>query len=192
MTGPRPSRPYMPGYGIVGPDQGSGLLPWSWAEERLAAARNYWVATVRPDGRPHAMPVWAVWHDAVLWFSSSLGSRKIRNLRLYPHCVATTEDAADPVVLEGTAEVVTDLDRIAEFLALSNAKYEVSYGIDFLDPAVNATVRIRPRSQLSDHLMGGGADGDRADEGSSGSCRFRRAVSSARNCSCSSGSPING
>ncbi len=87
----------------------------------------------------------AVWHDAVLWFSSSLGSRKIRNLRTNPHCVATTEDAADPVVLEGTAEVVTDLDRIAEFLALSNAKYEVSYGIDFLDPAVNATVRIRPR-----------------------------------------------
>jgi PPOX class probable F420-dependent enzyme len=144
MTGPTPSRPYMPGYGIVGPDQGSGLLPWSWAEERLAAARNYWIATVRPDGRPHVMPVWAVWHEASLWFSSSLGSRKIRNLRANPYCAATTEDAADPVVLEGTAEVVTDLDRIATFLARSNAKYEVDYGIDFLDPAVNATVRIRP------------------------------------------------
>jgi hypothetical protein len=49
------------------------------------------------------------------------------------------------VVLEGTAEVVTDRDRIAEFLARSNAKYDVDYGIEFLDPAVNATVRIQPR-----------------------------------------------
>jgi Pyridoxamine 5'-phosphate oxidase len=80
-----------------------------------------------------------------LWFSSSLGSRKIRNLRANPECVATVENAADPVILEGTAEVVTDLDRIAEFLAGSNAKYEVDYGIDFLDPVVNATVRIAPR-----------------------------------------------
>lgn len=27
MNQPRASRPYMPGYGIVGPTQGSGLLP---------------------------------------------------------------------------------------------------------------------------------------------------------------------
>jgi PPOX class probable F420-dependent enzyme len=135
----------MPGYGIVDADQGSGLLPWSWAEQRLASARNYWLATVRPDGRPHAMPVWGVWLDRCLWFSSSLGSRKIRNLRGNPNCVATTEHADDPVVLEGTAEIVTDAAPIAAFLAASNAKYEVDYGIDFLDPAVNATVRIRPR-----------------------------------------------
>src|SRR5690606_27626478 len=31
---PVAERPYMPGYGIVGPDEGSGLLPWSWAVER--------------------------------------------------------------------------------------------------------------------------------------------------------------
>jgi hypothetical protein len=144
MTEPTASRPFMPGYGIVDAERGSGLLPWSWAEERLAASRNFWLATVWPEGRPHVMPVWAVWHLGSLWFSSSLGSRKIRNLRANPTCVATTEDAADPVVLEGTAHVVTDLDLIAEFLAHSNAKYGVDYGIDFLDPAVNATVRIAP------------------------------------------------
>ncbi len=26
-----------------------------------------------------------------------------------------------------------------------NAKYDVDYTVDFLDPAVNATVRVRPR-----------------------------------------------
>ena len=34
----------MPGYGISGPTEGSGLLHWSWATERLTAARNYWPA----------------------------------------------------------------------------------------------------------------------------------------------------
>jgi hypothetical protein len=43
---PVASRPHMPGYGLLGPDQGSGLLPWSWAEERLSASHDYWVATV--------------------------------------------------------------------------------------------------------------------------------------------------
>jgi len=43
----------MPGYGIAGPGEGRGLLPWSWAEERIAAARRYWLATVAADGAPH-------------------------------------------------------------------------------------------------------------------------------------------
>src|ERR687885_452744 len=81
---PPASRPYMPGYGIVGPTEGSGLLPWSWAEQRLVASRNYWLASGRPDGRPHVMPVWGVWHQRSLWFSSSRGSRKARNLAADP------------------------------------------------------------------------------------------------------------
>ena len=44
MEIPQVSRPYMPGYGIAGPAEGSGLLHWSWAAERLTAARNYWAA----------------------------------------------------------------------------------------------------------------------------------------------------
>lgn len=38
---------------MLGPGEGSGLLPWSWAESRLASSREYWIAMVRPDGRPH-------------------------------------------------------------------------------------------------------------------------------------------
>ncbi len=121
MDQPRASRPYMPGYGIVGPTQGSGLLPWSWAEQRLAASRNYWVASSWPDGRPHAMPV------------------------ADPRCVVTTENAVEPVVIEGTAEVVTDPEALARMLALENAKYQTDYSIELLDPAVNATIRVRPR-----------------------------------------------
>jgi PPOX class probable F420-dependent enzyme len=135
----------MPGYGTVGPDEGSGLLPWSWALERLVSSKSYWLATVWPDGRPHAMPVWAVWDADHLWFSSSLGSRKIRNLRANPRCVVTTENPAEPVVLEGTAEFVTERPALERMLALENAKYGTDLGIEMFDPAVNATVRVRPR-----------------------------------------------
>src|SRR5207247_1918364 len=100
MEIPRVSRPYMPGYGIAGPTEGSGLLHWSWAAERLTAARNYWVATVWPDGRPHIMPVWGMWDDSTLWFTSSAGPRKGRNLTTDPRCCATAEHAPRRDIVE--------------------------------------------------------------------------------------------
>jgi hypothetical protein len=145
MDPPRASRPYMPGYGIVGPAEGSGLLPWSWAEQRLVASRNYWVATSWPDGRPHAMPVWGLWDNGAFWFSSSRRSRKARNLAIDPRCVVTTENAAEPVVVEWLAEVVSAPETLTRMLALENAKYQTDYSIELLDPAVNATIRVRPR-----------------------------------------------
>jgi PPOX class probable F420-dependent enzyme len=143
MEIPRVSRPYMPGYGIAGPDQGSGLLDWSWAAQRLTAARNYWVATVWPTGRPHLMPVWAMWDDSTLWFSSAVGSRKTKNLRADPNCVVTT-DASDPVIIEGQATVVTEPAQLQRVIDLMNAKYATHLQLGFLDPAVNATFRVRP------------------------------------------------
>ena len=144
MIQARASRPHMPGYGTRGPTEGTGLLPWSWAEERLIGSRNYWLATVWPDGRPHVMPIWAVWHAGRLWFSCSKGSRKTRNLLTNPRCVVTTEDALNPVVLEGIAEVVTDPAALQTLLALENAKYGTEYGIELFDLAINTTFRVRP------------------------------------------------
>jgi nitroimidazol reductase NimA-like FMN-containing flavoprotein (pyridoxamine 5'-phosphate oxidase superfamily) len=134
----------MPGYGTLPATEGTGLLPWSWAEERLISSRNYWLVTVWPDGRPHAMPVWGMWHDGAFWFSSSKPSRKSKNLGANARCVVTTEDASNPVVVEGTAELLTDPEDIAKLLVLENAKYETDYKIDSLDPAVNSCFRIRP------------------------------------------------
>lgn len=137
----------MPGYGVLGPAEGTALLPWSWAEQRLATSKNYWAVTLWPDGRPHTMPVWAIWDpDAeCLWFSSSLQSRKARNVAADARCVLTTEDADNPVIVEGIAEIVTDPESIGRVIALMNSKYATAYSVDFLDPAVNATIRVRPR-----------------------------------------------
>src|ERR1700704_4568586 len=143
---PRATRPYMPGYGTLGPAEGTGLLPWSWAEERLAASRNFWLTTSWPDGRPHPMPVWAIWgsEGECLWFTSSVGSRKVLNVAADPRCVLATEDAGNPVIVEGVGEIVRDPESIARVIALMNAKYETDYWAAFLDPAENATVRGRP------------------------------------------------
>lgn len=135
----------MPGYGLRGPGEGSGLLAWSWAEAQLVASRNYWLVTRWPDGRPHAMPVWGVWTESRLWCSSSRGSRKARNLAADARCVVTTEDAMNPVVIEGTAEPIDDVPSLAAFLARINAKYETAYGPEMIDPAANAVFRITPR-----------------------------------------------
>jgi general stress protein 26 len=91
------------------------------------------------------MPVWGLWDDGAFWFSSSRRSRKVRNLAIDPRCVVTTENAVEPVVVEGLAEVVTDPEALTRMLALENAKYQTDYPIDLLDPAVNATIRVRPR-----------------------------------------------
>jgi PPOX class probable F420-dependent enzyme len=120
----------MPGYGILPAEEGGGLLPWSWAEERLKAARRYWLATVCPDGRPHAMAVWAVWLDGALRFSTGGHSRKARNLARDARCVVTTESGEEAVVVEGVAERIearADRDRMERAYA---DKYGSGYPSD--------------------------------------------------------------
>jgi Pyridoxamine 5'-phosphate oxidase len=143
-TGPAADRPFMPGYGVLPADRGSGLMPWAEAERRLSVAHDYWCATVRPDGRPHVMPVWGVWLDGRLWFSSGLRSRKARNLAAHPHCTLTTDDAQNPVVVEGSVERVTRPEVIGAFVTAMNAKYDAGMTVEFLDPAVNGSFAVRP------------------------------------------------
>ena len=100
---PKPSRPHAPGYGF--PPGTKGLLPWSWAEQRLKKSHNYWITTVKPDGSPHTMVVWGLWQDGRLLFSTGSKSRKARNLAHNPSCVVCTEHANEAVIVEGVAEI---------------------------------------------------------------------------------------
>ena len=139
---PRASRPYMPDYGVVAPAEGTGLLPWSWATDRLGASHDYWLATVWPDGRPHVTPVWGAWLDDAVWFSAGGRSRKSRNLAHDPRAVITTDDPLEPVVVEGHVDRVTDPAAIHAFTDTVNAKYESNYSVDFFTE--NALFRVRP------------------------------------------------
>lgn len=142
MSDPVVSRPHMPGYGVVGPEEGRGLLPWSWAEERLARSHDYWLATTRPDGRPHVMPVWGVWMLGAAWCSSAPESRKARNIAGRPEVVITTDDPSQPVVVEGIAHRVTAAETVEAFTGWVNDKYHTDLPVTFFTG--NACFRIEP------------------------------------------------
>jgi hypothetical protein len=117
MLTPTASRPDVPaGYGIKPADEGAGLLDWSWADERLRGRHIWWLATTRPDGRPHLMPIWAVWLGDGVAFSTGRGSRKQKNLARDNRVSLVPERGIESVILEGVAEPL-DPARFAEFVA---------------------------------------------------------------------------
>jgi general stress protein 26 len=134
----------MPGYGVLPANEGTGLLPWSWVEERLDRSRNYWLATVTPSGAPHLMPIWAVWRENGLWFSSARDSRKARNLANEARCTVSTDDPLEPVVVAGKARLIADRAALQRMLAAENAKYGTDYGPELVDPALNSVYELRP------------------------------------------------
>ena len=124
---PAASRPLIPGYGLADVNAGRGLLPWRWAEQRLTKSHNYWIATTRPDRRPHVMVIWGLWLDGVFCFSTGPESRKARNLADNPNCVISTDNAAEAVIVEGQAERVTFLSHSAffkKFIRAYKKKYD--------------------------------------------------------------------
>lgn len=93
-------RPRVPdGYGV--PDDDRGLQEWSRAERRLAAAETVWLATTRPDGRPHVVPRWGVWLDNHFHYDGAPTTRHVRNLGDNPHVALHLESGTDVVVVQG-------------------------------------------------------------------------------------------
>jgi hypothetical protein len=97
------------------------MLDWAWAVDRLEASRNYWIATTREGGRPHAMPVWGVVVEGELWFGTSPSSVKGRNLTRTGELVAHTESGDEPVILEGGVETRPVTTAVADAY---EAKYD--------------------------------------------------------------------
>ena len=104
------------------------------ARERLANPeyqRTSWLATTRPDGRPHLMPVITTWIDDAIHLVVGEGTRKGRNLAADGHCVVATSSTTLPsldIVIEGRAEPVTDEDAVrhlAEVERVASACIEV-------------------------------------------------------------------
>jgi hypothetical protein len=130
---PRASRPNSPaGYWRGRP------IPWRWAQQRLIAARNYWIVTVTPDGRGHARPVWGVLIDNVIYFDT--GSRIGAHLMSNPEVTVHLESGDEVVIVEGSAERVHDDERKAAFVAAYNVKYEAA-----LHAPPGALFAVQPR-----------------------------------------------
>jgi hypothetical protein len=96
---------------------------WADARERLENPeqdRTYWLATVRPDGRPHVVPLLGLWLDDAFYFLTGATTRRESNLARAPHCVLGTSSTTLPaldLIVEGQCRKVRDaamLQRVAE------------------------------------------------------------------------------
>ncbi len=114
---PKADRPFAPGYGIVGAEDGKGLLPWAWVARKMNNCRTFWLATIHAGcARPHVMPVWGVWLDDAFYFSTGRKSRKGQNLAANPACTIANDDGEEAAIVEGLATQAEDaavLERIA-------------------------------------------------------------------------------
>ena len=106
---------------------------WAFARERLAnpePERTSWLATVRPDGHPHLMPIICFWFDGAFYFVVGEGTRKGRNLAADDRCVVATASTTLPsldVVAEGRAEPLADeaaVRHIADMLSANGWQLE--------------------------------------------------------------------
>ena len=85
------------------------------------------------------MIIWGLWFDGAFWFGTGGKTRKARNLSKNPNCVVGTQNAAEAVILEGVAELVTDAELRRKLEPASLSKYGMSGG-DGSEPLY----RVRP------------------------------------------------
>jgi len=111
-----------------------GFIPWHKVDLPLRSQRSIWISTTRPDGRPHAVPVWFWWDGQAIYFATQRSSQKAKNLARQPWTVVHAGDGDDVIILEGIAEQVTDADMIARI----NANYMQKY----VDPHSGALATI--------------------------------------------------
>jgi hypothetical protein len=111
---------------------GFAPLPWSRPKDLLDATsrapgegqdvahRSWWLATTRPDGRPHLTAVGALWSDGTLYFTSGAGSRKSRNLAANAQCAISVVLEGLDLVIEGSAAITRDEPTLERLCALYN------------------------------------------------------------------------
>jgi hypothetical protein len=98
-------------------------VAWTGARTRLAEAETYWLATARPGGRPHLVPVLAVWVEGALHFAASPASRKGKNLARDARCAIATRSRGLDLVVEGEAARVTQAAGLRRVAGAYAAKY---------------------------------------------------------------------
>lgn len=111
-----------------------GVIPWRTVELTLLVTRSAWLSTTRPDGRPHAAPIWFLWEDGVVWFATDPASQKGRNLAHQPGAVLQVGDGDDVVIVEGEVRLVSDDGE--------RQRVDVAYGSKYVEPVTgeHATV----------------------------------------------------
>ncbi len=123
-------------------------LKWEVVRAELEQAKQYWLATVKPDGQPHVVPVDGIWLDDLWFYGGSPATLHRRNVLANPHVVMHLADTSRAVMVDGDVALVDVLPDLAERLtAASLAKYP-EYGANGLGsyPAVQC---LTPRRVIA-------------------------------------------
>jgi PPOX class probable F420-dependent enzyme len=111
-----------------------GFIPWRKIDVWLSGFRSIWVSTTRPDGRPHAVPLWYWWDGANIYFITQRSTQKARNLAHQPWVIVHAGDGDDAIILEGGAEIVTD--------RAEQERVDAAYMEKYVDPHSGAKATI--------------------------------------------------
>jgi PPOX class probable F420-dependent enzyme len=120
-------------------------LPSAELIPRLETEKVIWVATTRPDGRPHLAPVWFVWHNSLFYISTEIKSVKARNIQRNPAVALALENGEHPLICEGEAFLI-DQPYPEDMLRAFHAKYEWDINTD---DQYNQVIAIRPQKWLA-------------------------------------------
>ena len=126
------------------------------ASDFLDRANIAIMATIGPENRPHAAPVWYLYEDGELLVSTGLSSQKYRNVERNPAVTIVVERRETPyyvVTVQGEAEIgppLSDEQRLIlaiRYLGEGRGKTyaERTRGSDSI------TLRIRPSKILEFH-----------------------------------------
>jgi nitroimidazol reductase NimA-like FMN-containing flavoprotein (pyridoxamine 5'-phosphate oxidase superfamily) len=145
MRIPKVERPTIPPeYGNPEP-----RLAWTEVEAKLKAATVYWIASTRPDGRPHVIPRDGMWLDGKLYYGGSPQTVHYRNINRNPEVVVHIGDGQEAIIVEGAIEIEKPTEAQAMRLANESfAKYP-QYGR--LDPGLymGGVSALSPRRVLA-------------------------------------------
>ena len=124
-------------------------------ERRLRSEPIIWLSSVRPDGRPHLVPVWFLWDGSSFLIFSQPNAQKVRNLRRSPQVMVAleaTDEGEDVAIFEGKATLLDD-PTITPLLPAYVEKYAALLRRIKSDPATMAAsytqaIRVIPTRLL--------------------------------------------
>jgi hypothetical protein len=112
---------------------------------RLQSERNIWLATTRPNGRPHLIPIWFVWVAERFYICTSGDSVKVKNLATNPRASVALEDGNQPLIAECSTRLVPKPFPAAVVQAfVEKFEWDISK-----DTTYQALVELTPEKWLS-------------------------------------------
>ena len=129
-------------------------LAWPEVRAELERAPTYWVASVRPDGRPHVVPKDGVWLDDVWYYGGGETTVHHRNLHHNPEVAVHIGDGMKATIVEGRVQRIVPPRETAERLAAATNEKYAHYGMNNTAEMYDSGIwALRPRRVLAWNLL---------------------------------------